>query len=495
MNEGSPFDALPPSSGSVCEAAGGIRELKKGRRIRQTNEALRVDRLPPHAPEMEQGMIGCILLSPNDCLNQIIVKYGSSDEIFYDLRHQAIFSNLVQMWENKKPIDVITLQQRLKDFDLLEQIGGITYLNQLQDCAPSAGNVTYYADIVTEKFILRKIIQACTSIVERVYDYQGDVLTLVDEVERDILKIAPRKQAERAGIAELVRRSMETIERKLANKDGILGLSTGLIDLDRYTDGLSPGELIVPSAFPSVGKTSLLMNMVENIVLVQNRPALVFSLEMTAESLVTRFLCSNSRVNLKRITGGYVVDSDFPRLVSAAGRISKAKLYIIDDLDSISQIRAESRRMRQQFGIEMIGVDYIQRVKGSVSKNSNREQEVASVSSGLKDIATELKIPVVAPSQLNDDGKLRESRAIGQDADQVWELRRQKPTAEDDPESESVDLWIQKNRNGDRGVKVQLTFLKAITRFESAAKVSDEDYEQYADSQSEFPSTPTPNET
>ncbi len=233
----------------------------------------------------------------------------------------------------------------------------------------------------------------------------------------------------------------------------------------------------MPAAFTSVGKTSLLMNMVEDIVINQGKSALVFSLEMTAEQLVTRFLCSNARVNLRDIANGHMAELDFPKLTSAASRTRQAKLYIIDDVQTINGIKSESRRMNQEYDIDMIGVDYIQRVHANVSKSANREQEVASISSGLKDIAKELRKPVVAPSQLNDDGKLRESRAIGQDSDGVWELRRVKDQPENE-EGEAVDLVIQKNRNGPRGVTVPLTFLKAYTKFVARARVSDADIPQ-----------------
>jgi len=458
---------------SVSESAGGLQDLRKARRRRNVPGALHTDRLPPYAPEAEQGVIGCCLLSPNDSLSQCVLMLRAGPEAFYDLRHQVVYRCLLEMYESREAIDIITVQQRLKDQQLLEQVGGIPYLNTLQDTVPSAANVTYYAQIVIEKHVLRKIIHTCSDAVAKVYDFEGDVDQLLNEVEIEVMKIRDRRVLTRPTIRELVNKSIDFIEDKMKRKGVISGLSTGFSDIDKYTDGMCPGDLIVPCAFPSVGKTSLLMNVVENIVLVQKKSAAVFSLEMTSEQLVTRFLCSNARVNVKRIGEGYMIESDFPKLTSAAGKISNARLYVVDNLETMSEIRAESRRLKQEHDIEFIGVDYIQRVKADYVKGSNREQDVSSISFGLKSMAKELKLPVMAPSQLNEDGKLRESRAIGQDADGVWNLERLEEGVTD--ESELVDIWIRKNRNGPRDVCARMVFLKPYTRFEPRSRVDDED--------------------
>lgn len=446
-------------------------DLKRARRRRAATAASPIDRLPPNSIEMEKGVLGCCIIDPNDCIGKCTLLLPDKEEEFYDLRNQTIYTALVEMFDAREPIDLITLQQWLKDRQLLDQVGGTPYLIQLERDTPSAANLTYYTEIVHEKYLLRKLIHTCSDAVGKVYDFEGKVDALLDEVERDIMKIRTRRGAARADIKALVNSAIGVIEDKFTRQGAISGLQTGFTDLDRYTDGLVAGELIVPAAYPGVGKTSLLMNMVENIVLIQKLPAAIFSMEMTAEQLVTRFLCSAAKVNLKRIGSGGMCEADFPKLTSAAGRTSNSKLYIIDDVETIGQIRAESRRLKQEHKVSMIGVDYIQRVRAD--SGDNREQEVANISSGLKNIAKELKVPVVAPSQLNEDGKLRESRAIGQDADQIWMMESQEESKSED--SEAVDLWIRKNRNGPRDVCVHLTFLKEFTRFESAAKVSDED--------------------
>jgi replicative DNA helicase len=385
------------------------------------------------------------------------------------------------------------LQQRLKDKQLLEQIGGIAYLGQLQDSVPSAANLSYYLEFVREKYLLRKMIQTCTAIVGRVYDYEGEVDQLVDEVERDVLKIAEsRVQTGALPTKQLVDKAIGTIENFFSRKGTLTGLATGYADLDRMTDGLHGSEMIVIAARPSMGKTSLAMNIVEHVVLEQKLPCAVFSLEMSAEALILRMMCSLARVNLRSIREGFMSESDFPKLTSAAGKLSNSKLFIDDSAGlSILQLRARARRLAQQHDIKLFVVDYLQLLHSTARRSQeNRQQEISDISSGLKALAKELKVPVLVLSQLNRElerdknrkprlSDLRESGAIEQDADLVGLLY--KPNAGDDedgageePDGLPVNLLIAKQRNGPTG-DVNLTFLKPYTRFESAAKVSDED--------------------
>ncbi len=424
---------------------------------------------------MEQGVLGCQLLSPNDCVGEVIEKLkGVGIEAHYDLRHQTIQAELFEMYDSRIPIDVITLQQRLKDKQLLEQIGGIAYLAQLQDSVPSAANLSYYLEIVREKFLLRKMIQTCTEVVGRVYDYEGEVDALMDEVERDVLRISEsRAQGTVMTTKDLVGKAIGTIENYFSRKGVLNGIGTGFPDLDRMTDGLHGSEMIVIAARPSMGKTSLAMNIVESVVLEQKLPAAVFSLEMSAESLVLRMMCSIARVNLRSIREGFMSESDFPKLTSAAGRLANAPLFIDDSAGlSILQLRARARRLHQQHGVKLFVVDYLQLLHSTARRSQeNRQQEIADISSGIKALAKEFK------PRLSD---LRESGAIEQDADVVGLLY--KPSAGDDEDGAQaeeadglpVNLLIAKQRNGPTG-DVNLTFLKNYTRFESAAKVSDED--------------------
>lgn len=463
---------------SVSQAAGGV-DLKRAKRVRQAGAAP-LDRVPPHSDEAEQGVLGCLLLSPNESFNQC-QKIFRGDE-FYDLRHEAIYAALVEMREKREAVDLITLQQRLKDRQLLDQVGGIPYLNQLQDSVPSAANLSYYADIVAEKAAMRRMIEAGTRLAAKAYGYEGKADALLDEFEREAMSVR-RNRADAANIGAVVDASLTALEDKFARSGAIRGLSTGFPDLDHVLDGLCPGDLIVPAAFPSGGKTSLCLNFVEHVALNLSEPVAIFSLEMTAEQLATRIISSRAKVNVREIH--QMNEADFARVGAAAQALRKSGVFIMDTLDTCSAIVAESRRLKQEHGVKLVVVDYLQLVVGDKGgRDENREQEVSGVASALKRLAKELKVPVVVPSQLNDDGKLRESRAIGQhcDVELLLKSAAKKAKGRDDDEiagdfadAEPVNVFVAKNRNGRRGVTVPLTFLKIYTRFESAAKVSGED--------------------
>jgi replicative DNA helicase len=455
-----------------------------------------VDRLPPHSIDAEQGVLGCILLSPNECMGECLTKLKAGSDVFYDLRHQTIFDAMAEMFDKREAIDIITLQQRLKDRQLLEQVGGIAYLSGLSDVVPSSAHLDYYLNIVQDKFLLRKMIRVCTDVVGRVYECEGEVDSLMDEVERDVLRISEfRVQSQISGIKDLVYRAINTIEDYHQRQGKLTGLPTGFIDLDKLTTGMHPGEMIVIAARPSVGKTSLAMNIAEHVAIDNNIPVGVFSLEMTADSLVLRMLCSRSRVNLRNVRDGFLAERDFPKLTLNAGKLAGAPLFIDDSSGlSILQLRAKARRMFQQYGIKLFVIDYLQLLHSSSRKAENRQQEIADISGGIKALAKELNVPVIVLSQLNREverekgraprlSDLRESGSIEQDADLVGLLY--KPTSKgDDDESGGaaepedaipVNLLIAKQRNGPAQVDVNLTFLKTFTRFESAAKIQDDD--------------------
>lgn len=482
---------------SVSESAGAGPDFKKSRRQKPTlseRGAATLDRLPPHAPDMEQGVLGCILISPNESLGECVEKLkDDGKEAFYDLRHQTIYETLSTMFNARQPIDVITVQQNLKDRQLLEQCGGIAYLSQLQDSVPSAANLGYYLEIVKEKFLLRKMIQTCSGVVGRIYDYEGEVDQLLDEVEKEVLRVnESRVQTNVQGVKDLVNHAIGTIEHFFNRKGELSGLPTGFPDLDKMTDGLHGGEMIVVAARPSMGKTSFAMNIAEHVALEAKVPVGVFSLEMSAESLVLRMMCSTARVNLRQIRDGFMTESDFPKLMTAAGKLSNSKLYIDATAGlSILQLRARARRMAQQHDIKLFIIDYLQLLHSTARRSQeNRQQEIAEISSGIKALAKELNVPVIVLAQLNRDiekdknrkprmSDLRESGSIEQDADLVGLLY--KPDANDDEEAVPaeadglpVSLVIAKQRNGPTG-DVNLTFLKPYTRFESAAKFSHED--------------------
>src|SRR5688572_18415445 len=287
------------------------------------------------------------------------------------------------------------------------------YIAGLMNCVPSAASLEYYIEIVREKYVLRKMIQTCTGAVAKVYDHQGEVDGLLDEVERDVLQIAEeRVSIGTKTIKDLVHTAINTIEDYHTRGGALTGLGTGFPDLDKMTSGLHGGEMIVIAARPSMGKTSLVMNIVEHVVLEEKQPVGVFSLEMTAESLVLRMLCSRARVNMRNIRDGFLAERDFPKLTGAAGKMANAPLYIDDSAGlSILQLRAKARRMYQQYGVKLIVIDYLQLLNASSSSRvENRQQEVAMISNGVKALAKELNVPVIVLSQLNRELEKDKSR-------------------------------------------------------------------------------------
>src|SRR5437879_6860868 len=314
---------------SVETDAGDVSpDLKKTRRQKAATTApARIDRLPPHSIEAEQGVLGCVLLSPGDCLGVCIEKFKSGAELFYDLRHRHIYELLVEMYAQQEAIDLLTVQQRLKDRNQLEAVGGLAYLSSLPDAVPSAANLSYYADIVWEKHLLRKMIQTCTEVVGRVYEHEGEVDALLDEVERDILHISEsRVESSTNTIKELVHTAITTIENFHQRQGMLTGVGTGFLDLDKMTSGFHEGEMIVIAARPSMGKTSLAMNIAEHVAIELRLPVGVFSLEMTANSLVLRMLCSRSRVNLRNVRDGFLAEREFPKLTGPPGKPSTEPL-------------------------------------------------------------------------------------------------------------------------------------------------------------------------
>ncbi|MEI6568035.1 MAG: replicative DNA helicase, partial [Verrucomicrobiota bacterium] len=341
------------------EGSNGAERKRTRRRTLAPSTTPRLDRLPPHSIEAEQGVLGSILLCPGEAVSEAIEKL-KGDEVFYDLRHQTIFNVLVTMYDSREPIDLITLPQRLRDTMVLDQVGGLDYLSSLPDKSPSAANIGYYAEIVREKYLLRRVVQLCTGVVTRVFEEEQDVDALLDEVERDILKVSQSRVSEKKmEIADLVKAAITQIEDFHLRQGMLSGVATGFRQLDKMTTGLHGGEMIVIAARPSMGKTSLAMNIAEYVAVEQQQPVGVFSLEMTADSLVLRMLCSRSKVNMRNVREGFLADRDFPKLTGAASKLSSAPIFIDDSSGlSILQLRAKARRMHQQHHIKLFVIDY-----------------------------------------------------------------------------------------------------------------------------------------
>ncbi len=453
-----------------------------------------IHRLLPQSPDAEQGVLSSFLLAPRE-VGGLCAEKQVKSEHFHLPAHAQIYATLLELWDANKPIDFITLTQVLRDRAQLDQVGGAAFITQLFTFLPTAANAGYYLDILQEKFTLREIIKVCTEYAARSYDEQDDVPNLLNDVEQKVFAIAQDRFKDKAiNMKQMVMAAIGSIEELYDRKGAITGLATGFSELDRMTDGLHGAEMIVIAARPSMGKTALAMNIAEHVAVHLNKPVAIFSLEMSAQQLVQRTLCSMARVNLGQVRNGFLTDRDFPALQVAASRLAEAKIFIDDTSGlSILELRAKARRLKSKEGIEAIFIDYLQLLRSTSRRaQDNRQLEIAEISSGLKAIAKELNIPVVVLAQLNrnpegrtGDAKgrprlsdLRESGSIEQDADLVGLLVREEyyaDTEEDKKEAEGkATLIIAKQRNGPVG-DVPLTFLKEFTRFENRARSDADD--------------------
>lgn len=450
----------------------------------------KVDRQPPHSIEAEQGVLGCCFLSPGECIPICIDKFQDRSDVFYDLRHRTIYEVFVEMSDSQKAVDIITVQQVLRDRKKLEEIGGVAYLASLPDAVPSAANLGYYVDIVKAKHALRQVIGLCTETVGGAYECNGEVPEFVDKFGHGCTKLLQQITGEgnKAGVRSakqlvpLVNERMQSLYDKTAT---VLGLSTGYPELDAMTLGLHPGQVFVLAARPSVGKSAISMNIADHVAVDQKLPVGVFSLEMPAEDLMLRMVCARARVDLKNVMSGDLVKSEFKKLCDACTELLKVPLYIDDSRGlSILQAKAKARQMKQQHGIKLFIFDYLQLIHSSNHRAQNREQEVSDVSQGIHAIAGELNVPVILIAQLNREierqggrrprlSDLRESGSIEQDADAVGMLYRESQKDDDSYWSNKdavvdVNLLIAKQRNGPTG-EIHLKFFRSFTRFETAS--------------------------
>ena len=450
-----------------------------------TSSSQDIHRTLPHSIEAEQGVLGSMLISPREIIAECVEKIN--EEYFYVPAHQTIYVVLVELWNAGQGIDLITFTQVLRDRNLLETVGGASAVTSLFTFVPTAANVTYYLEIVRDKYILRQIIAACTESVRRSFEEQDEVHNLLDEVEQKIFSVGEdRFKGQVLTMKDQVMEAIEAIEHLYERRGGITGISTGFAELDRMTNGLHEGEMIVIAARPSMGKTALAMNIAEHVAINENLPVAVFSLEMSSQQLVQRLLCSRARVNLQKVRDGFLAERDFPSLTAAASKLAEAQIFIDDTASlSILELRAKARRLKAQKDIKLIVVDYLQLLRSTTRRaQDNRQLEISEISSGLKGLAKELKVPVLVLAQLNRQpeartgGKprlsdLRESGSIEQDADLVGLLVRPEIYEEDEDaraeKAGEAELIIAKQRNGPVG-EIALTFLKEFTRFEDRAR-------------------------
>ncbi len=443
-------------------------------------------RVPPQSIEAEQSVLGGLLLD-NTAWDKISDVMSETD--FYRADHRLIFQHIMLLIENNRPADVLTVAESLERSAKLEESGGQAYLGSLSMNTPSAANIRRYAEIVRERAIMRQLAQAGTEIADAAFNPEGrEAKDLIDEAESKVFQIAEVGAKAKQGFVKIDPLLTETVERidmlySRENKDDVIGLATGYVDLDRMTSGLQAGELIVIAARPSMGKTALAMNIVEHVALNLKKAAGVFSMEMSGSQLTLRMIGSVGRVDQHKLRSGTFEESEWPKLVDAVGKLNDSQIHI-DDTAGLNalEVRSRARRLHRSCGgLSLIVVDYLQLMSGTSSgREENRATEVAEISRSLKSLAKELKIPVIALSQLNRSvesrvdkrpmmSDLRESGAIEQDADLILFIYRDEvynPTNE--ASKGKAELIIAKQRNGPTG-PVTLTFIGKHTRFENYA--------------------------
>ncbi len=446
------------------------------------------ERVPPQNIEAEQAVLGAMLIDKEAIAK--VTEILTSDD-FYREAHRVIFNAMMELYNKNEAVDMVTITEVLKRDNKLEDIGGIAYITSLANVVLTAANVKYHADIVAEKSVLRQLVRVSTEIAAMGYEAGDDVGTLLDNAESRILEISNRKKkADFTPINDVLMESVQSIEKLLNNRGGLTGLPTGFADLDKLTSGLQPSDFIILAARPSMGKTALALNIVQNVALRAHkkvggeaRSVAFFSLEMSKEQLVNRMLCAEAGIDSQRLRVGEMHDEDWTHLWDACDVMSKAKIYI-DDTAGITamDMRSRARRLKAEHGLDLIVVDYLQLMQGSGRRNSSndRQQEVSEISRSLKALARELDVPVLALSQLSRSvesrqvkrpmlSDLRESGSLEQDADIVAFLYRE-DYYNPETENKHTELIIAKHRNGPVDT-VNLFFQKQFTKFVGFTKM------------------------
>ncbi|OHA00810.1 MAG: replicative DNA helicase [Candidatus Sungbacteria bacterium RIFCSPHIGHO2_02_FULL_47_11] len=439
-------------------------------------------RMPPQNVEAEASTLGSLMLD-KDAIYKVADFLRPRD--FYKPLHQEIYTAMLDLFDKREPIDVLSVTNRLREKGKLEEIGGSAYITSLVNTVPTATHVAHYAEIVRRKRLLRDLIDASNHIAQLGYRESDDVEQLLDEAEQRIFGITKDSlRQEFFSVREALDEAWERIDRLHKGDGALRGVSTGFTDLDNYLAGLQRSDLIVLASRPSLGKTSLALNIARNVALEGQKPVGIFSLEMSREQLVDRLLSSEANVDLWRLRTGRMrsegADNDFVRVRDAMETLSKGALFIDDSPSpSVMELRAKARRLQAEHNIELVVIDYLQLIKGSGNPDS-RVQEVSEISRALKGMAKELNIPVLAVSQLSRGvemrhpaipklSDLRESGSIEQDADVVMFIYREDKDKKNTDRKNIADIFIEKHRNGPTG-KVELYFNEETTSFRSIAK-------------------------
>lgn len=434
-----------------------------------------VDRLPPQSLEAEQAVLGAIILEGESITRAIEIL---SPDDFYREAHRKIYTAMLELFDKNEPIDFITLTEHLKDKGELEEVGGLSYLSNLATVVPTSANIRYHAKLVREKALLRSLIRACTEIVTKVYEEPEDAEEMLDYAEKLIFDISERRtNTNFFQMKDVVKQTFKIIESMYEKKAVITGVPSGFRDLDELTSGFQPGDLIIIGGRPGMGKTAFSLNIAQHVGVELGEPVAFFSLEMSKEQIAMRLLSSLAMVNASALRKGFISRRDWERLTDSAVRLSEAPIYIDDSSQlSVLEIRAKARRLKLEKGkLSLIIIDYLQLMKSRGSYD-RREQEISEISRSLKAMAKELKVPVIALSQLNRSvekttdrrptlANLRESGAIEQDADVIIFLYRDEIYNKKNPANKGkAEVIVAKQRNGPTDT-VYLTFLSEYTRF------------------------------
>lgn len=433
-----------------------------------------IERVPPHNHEAEQSVIGAIFLDPQALItaSEILIA-----EDFYRTAHQKIFQTMLRLSDQGKAIDVVTVTEELSAKKEIEDVGGLAYLTELANAVPTAANVAHYAKIVEEKALLRRLIRIATKIAEDGYTREDEVEVLLSEAEKKMMEVASRKNAgDFKHVKDVLVQTYDNIEQLQSRKGDVTGIPTGFRDLDRITAGFQRNDLIIVAARPSVGKTAFALNVAQSVAIQARENVAIFSLEMGAEQLVMRMLCAEGNIDAQVLRTGALTTEDWGKLTMAMGSLSNSGIFI-DDTPGVrvNEIRAKCRRLAQEHGLGMILIDYLQLIQGSGKPGENRQQEVSEISRSLKALARELKVPVIALSQLSRGveqrqdkrpmmSDLRESGSIEQDADIVAFLYRDDYYDKESESKNMIEIIIAKQRNGPTGT-VTLAFKKEFNKF------------------------------
>ncbi|MGG3891150.1 replicative DNA helicase [Metabacillus fastidiosus] len=431
------------------------------------------DRIPPQNIEAEQAVLGAIFLEPSSLVlaSEVLIP-----EDFYRATHQKIYNAMLTLADKGEPVDLVTVTSILADQELLEEIGGVSYLSDLANSVPTAANIEYYSKIVEEKSILRRLIRTATQIATDGYSREDEVQVLLGEAEKRIMEVAQKKNVSAfQNIKDVLVQTYDNIELLHNRKGETTGIPTGFTELDRMTAGFQRNDLIIVAARPSVGKTAFALNIAQNVATKTDENVAIFSLEMGADQLVMRMLCAEGNIDAQNLRTGNLTAEDWGKLTMAMGSLSNAGIYI-DDTPGIrvGDIRAKCRRLKQDSGLGMVLIDYLQLIQGN-GRTDNRQQEVSEISRSLKELARELQVPVIALSQLSRGveqrqdkrpmmSDIRESGSIEQDADIVAFLYRDDYYDKETENKNIIEIIIAKQRNGPVGT-AQLAFVKEYNKF------------------------------